>query len=103
MNPQPPNELISAYFDGEVTPEERAAVELLLGESEDAQRELNETARLSALLHSFPRESAPVDLIGNVLQQTNQIVLPTPVVAAPPSRHVGREWKAALISAATTA
>ena len=33
MNPQVPNELISAYFDGEASPEERATVESLLDES----------------------------------------------------------------------
>ena len=102
MNPQSSDELISAYFDGEVSPEERAAVERLLSESEDAQRELNETSRLSALLHSFPRESAPADLVGNVLQQTSQLELPR---AAPirSSRNVWREWRAALISAVSTA
>ncbi len=99
MNPQIPDELVSAYFDGEVTPEERAAVERLLAESHDAQRELNETARLSALLHSFPRESAPVDLVGNVLQQTNQMALrPQAPVATPLARREMRAWKAALIS-----
>ncbi len=102
MNPQSSDELISAYFDGEVSPEERAAVERLLTESDDAQRELNETSRLSALLHSFPRESAPADLAGNVLQQTSQLELPR---AAPvrSSRNVWREWRAALISAVSTA
>lgn len=108
MNPQSPNELISAYFDGEVTPEERAAVERLLIDSEESQRELNETARLSALLHSFPRESAPVDLVGNVQQQTGRLPLPVRVVATvppqiAPSRNAWREWRAALISAVSTA
>lgn len=106
MNPQVSEELISAYFDGEVTPEERTAVERLLAESDEAQRELNETARLSALLHSFPRESAPVELVDNVLRQTSQLPLPSqpPTKAASVSqRHVWREVRAALISAFTTA
>jgi len=99
MNPQIPDELISAYFDGEVTPEERAVVESLVTESDEAQRELNETARLSALLHSFPRESAPGELVGNVLQQTAQMPLPSqPDITTPLSRRELRAWKAALIS-----
>lgn len=104
MIPQVPDELISAYFDGEVSPEERAAVERLLAESDEAQRDLNETARLSALLHSFPRESAPVELIANVLRQTNEIPLPsTPVIAPVPTpRNVWRERTAALIGCLTT-
>lgn len=105
MNPQVPDELISAYFDGEVTPEERAAVERLLAESDESQRELNETARLSALLHSFPRESAPIGLSANVLQQTNLLPMPTvPQAPAPAAmRSSGGEWRAALISSVVTA
>ncbi len=102
MNPQSSDELISAYFDGEVSPEERAAVERLLSESDDAQRELNETSRLSALLHSFPRESAPADLAGNVLQQTSQLEIPR-VAPVRLSRNAWRELRAALISAVSTA
>jgi hypothetical protein len=104
MIPQVPDELISAYFDGEVSPEERAAVERLLAESDEAQRDLNETARLSALLHSFPRESAPAELVANVLRRTNEISLPAPpVIAAQPTpRNVWRERTAALIGCLTT-
>lgn len=102
MNPQVPDELISAYFDGEASPEERAVVERLLAENEDARRELNEVSRLSAMLHSFPREFAPVELASNVEQQTRQ--RPIPAVAAPPSpvrvtSSRFREWKAAFIGA----
>ena len=104
MNPQVPDELISAYFDGEVSPEERVVVEQLLADSDDAQRELNETARLSALLHSFPRESAPVDLVSNVLRQTEQLPLPARANSVfRASRNVSRELIAGLISAALTA
>lgn len=117
MNPQVPDELISAYFDGEVTPEERAAVERLLADSDDAQRDLNETARLSALLHSFPRESAPGTLVGNVLRQTSQrplpvkpaaetpaAVAPAPVQPAPLNSHrnLWLQARAAMISIVTT-
>jgi hypothetical protein len=106
MNSQVPDELISAYFDGEASPEERAVVERLLASSEDAQRELSETAKLSALLHSFPRESAPAELIGNVLRQTERMATPVQAaaVAAPvPVRNVWRDWKAGFVGAAVTA
>ncbi|HEY4261878.1 MAG TPA: hypothetical protein VGM98_17035 [Schlesneria sp.] len=106
MNPQVPDELISAYFDGEASPEERAVVERLLAGSDDAQRELSETAKLSALLHSFPRESAPAELMGNVLRQTEQMATPVQAaaVAAPmPIRNVWRDWKAGFVGAAVTA
>ena len=68
MNPQVPvsDELLSAYFDGEASPEERAAVEQLLDGSVASRRELDEIAQLSALLHSFPREAAPVELASHI-------------------------------------
>ncbi len=108
MNSQVPDELISAYFDGEVSPEERAVVERLLASSDDAQRELSETAKLSALLHSFPRESAPAELMGNVLRQTEQMATPvqsaTVATAAPvPVRNVWRDWQAGFVGAAIAA
>ncbi|MDB5346312.1 MAG: hypothetical protein JWP89_4689 [Schlesneria sp.] len=107
MNPQVPDELISAYFDGEVSPFERAEVERLLTGNDDARRALNETAQLSALLHSFPREAAPVELAANVLRQTNLIPLPPlplPVSATKTSaQNVWRDWKAGFAGAAITA
>lgn len=105
MNPQVPDELISAYFDGEVSPDERVAVEGLLAACDEAQRELNETARLSALLHSFPRESAPAGLAGNIQRQTNQLPLPShsPAAATPATRHVWLQLRAAFVSCITTA
>src|SRR4051794_31945688 len=106
MNPQVPDELISAYFDGETSPEERAVVERLLANSEDAQRELSETARLSALLHSFPRETAPGELVGNVLRQTEQMALPMQQVTVSttrPVRSVWRDWTAGFVGAAISA
>ncbi|MBS0201868.1 MAG: hypothetical protein JSS49_03150 [Planctomycetes bacterium] len=103
MNPQVPEELISAYFDGEVTPEERVVVERLLADSEDAQRSLNETARLSGLLHSFPRESAPVELVSKIRQLTDQVPLVPPARPVAATSDRWRELKAALISAMATA
>ena len=107
MKPQVPDELISAYFDGEVSPVERAEVERLLSGNDDARRELNETAQLSALLHSFPREAAPVELAANVLRQTNLIPLPPLPSPTSPTKtstqNVWRDWKAGFAGAAITA
>lgn len=108
MNPQVPDELISAYFDGEVTPEERAAVEKLLASSEESQRELNETARLSAILHSFPRESAPDELAAQVLLRTDALPLPAAPTVSRPADQAGSipvwpQVRAALVSAFATA
>ncbi len=53
------DEQISSYFDGEVTPEERAEIERLLETSLEARREFDDYKRLSALLKDLPVESAP--------------------------------------------
>jgi anti-sigma factor RsiW len=104
MKPHGPHELISAYFDGEVMPDERAAVERLLSESEDARGELNEISKLSALLHSFPREFAPAELAQNIERETNRKALPEPSPARTfASRSRLRDFKVALASGLSAA
>lgn len=105
MHPPVPEELISAYFDGEVTPEERAQVELLLDNSADLRQYLDDTSKLSALLHSFPRETTPTNLATNVrnrIEASPVKHLPPPVPAAP-KRSYRREWIASLVGSVITA
>ena len=95
MNLQVPDELISAYFDGEVTPDERAEVERLLESSTELRQQLDETSKLSALLHSFPRESAPRDLTANVQKRVDAAALPTSTpLSSPQLKNWRREWTA---------
>ena len=99
MNHQVPEELISAYFDGEVTPDERVEIELSLESSSDLRQQLDETSKLSALLHSFPRESAPRDLAANVQKQVNAAAQPAIATSqtapyASTRRSLRREWTA---------
>jgi len=110
MNPHASNERpvtderLSAYFDGEASPDERVAIESLLDDSLTARRELDEIAQLSALLHSFPRESAPTELVADVQRQTDQMPLATQTVSpAIPARSLRREWTAAISGAVVTA
>jgi hypothetical protein len=99
MNHQVPDDLISAYFDGEVTPDERGDVERLLESSADLRQQLDDTAKLSALLHSFPRQASPADLALNVQRRVesaaiiNAFVINTPVTPAR-GRSLRREWTA---------
>lgn len=102
MTPQVPDELLSAYFDGEASPEERTAVEKLLDGSVASRRELDEIAQLSALLHSFPREAAPVELASRVQRETDLLPLAEQKTVAP-VRSLRREWMAACLGAAATA
>ncbi len=95
MNHPVPDELISAYFDGEVSPDERGEVERLLESSSELRQQLDETSKLSALLHSFPRESAPRELAANVQKQVNAATQPALAIAqATTRRSLRREWTA---------
>ena len=75
MEQERPDELISAYFDSEVTPDERAAVERRLAESEVVRDELAEVGGLSKLLAALPRGSAPPEFRSGVLQAAEQRLL----------------------------
>lgn len=103
MNPKVPDELISAYFDGEVTPDERQQIERQLESSADLRQMLDDTSKLSALLHSFPREAAPGSLSSNVKSRITNAT--APVVPAPPpaKRSLAREWMAFAAGIAITA
>ena len=103
MNQPVPDDLISAYFDGEVTSDERKRVERLLKTSSESRQLLDDTSKLSALLHSFPREAAPANLALNVKAQ---IDAKTPLAPVPPvvtRRGFYREWGAFAAGIAVTA
>jgi anti-sigma factor RsiW len=95
-----PEDLISAYFDGEVTADERRQVEELLESSAEFRQQLDETAKLSGLLHSFPREAAPAGLVSRVqhaiegLASTPPRLAPSPATPRAPSKNWRREWTA---------
>lgn len=93
MKNQPvPDDLISAYFDGEVTEVERRQVEQELESSAESRQLLEDAAKLSAILHSFPKSAVPADLARNVQQQIESGIQVTPAsVPAQRSRH-RREW-----------
>lgn len=96
------SELISAYLDGEATPEERAEVERLLETSPELRAQLDDFARLSDLLRALPRESAPPELAAAIRQQAQQksLLIAEPVA---PKRSLHRELFAAIGGMAVTA
>ncbi len=95
-------ELISAYLDGEVSPQERAEVERLLEESPEFRADLDDFARLSDLIRGLPRESAPAELATAIRQQAERQALIGPE-PTPPKRSLRREILAALSGMAVTA
>lgn len=76
MSSQPPsNENLSAYFDHEVSAEERQELESLLETSPEARQELHEIGELSRLLQETATESAPPELAASIRRRIEQETL----------------------------
>ena len=73
------DELLSAYVDGELTAEERAAVEARLASDPSARELVAEIQALSGTLRSLPREKVVDDVRAGVLNQLpeKRVTLPT--------------------------
>ncbi|QDT41117.1 hypothetical protein Pan241w_11770 [Gimesia alba] len=83
MSSQPPsNENLSAYFDHEVSPEERRELEALLEESPETRQELHEFGELSRLLQETATESAPPELAASIRRRIEQETLLTETTPA---------------------
>jgi anti-sigma factor RsiW len=65
---EPPEELLSAYLDGEATPDERALVERRLEDSAEWREVLAEVRSTRALLLGLPVHDAPTGFWDSVLQ-----------------------------------
>ncbi len=102
MDPNDKQELISAYWDGELTGPERAEAESLLESSPEFRRDLDDYARLSDLIRGLPNETAPVELAAAVRRQAEEQSLLVPT-APLPKRSLRREWLAAFTGMAVTA
>ena len=63
----PPEELLSAYLDGEVSPEERALVEEQLEQSSEWRAVLTEVRETRALVCALPERDAPDGFWSGVL------------------------------------
>ena len=114
---QPHSELLSAYFDGETTPQESAEAQRLQAASADARRELADFAQLSQLLRNQPRDSLPGEFAAAVMQQAERSMLlsepalsqPQPGQPGPGQRQPGRppggrfSWRWAVYGTAASA
>lgn len=78
----PLEELVSAYFDGELSGDERVRAERLLVEEPRARQLLNEFRALRAGVRELPRHSLPADFSQQVLKRAERQMLagqPAPV------------------------
>ncbi|HVJ67224.1 MAG TPA: zf-HC2 domain-containing protein [Caulifigura sp.] len=85
------DELLSAYLDGEVTPEERAAVERRLEQSPAMRETLDELSEVGELVRSLPRARAPEDLPNRVVAAISNRPLAGKAAAAGSARWL-RAW-----------
>jgi hypothetical protein len=97
MNAERKFEILSAYHDGELTGEERAAAERLLEESVEAREALEDMAEVSDAVRSLPRPRAPEALRADVMER---VVRLRPAAAGKPRHTSRRVW---IYSAATAA
>jgi hypothetical protein len=97
MNEKFSNELISALFDGEVSPDERAEAQRQIASSSETRREFQEIQSLSKLLQDMSHDAAPNGFRAEVLQaaQRKMLLAETGPVGMPHSerRSPNRLWQ----------
>jgi hypothetical protein len=86
-NPEIDDELLSAYLDDELSPDERAHVDARLAADPAARRLLDQLRATSEAVHKLPHESIGEDLRGSILRRAEAAMLEsnggrTPTVAA---------------------
>ncbi len=85
---EPPEELLSAYLDGEVTAEERALVDARLAESAEWRAVLEEVRETRELLQALPTRDAPDGFWHTMLASDDPAPPQTaPVVPIGSARH----------------
>lgn len=100
MTRELPDELLSAYLDGEVTPEERAAVEAHLATSEADRQLLAELRSLRSDMATLPRANVTRDFTDRVVQAAVAAKATNPAVAIAGGK---RNWLLVAAGLATTA
>lgn len=103
MNERFPEELLSAYLDGEASAEETARVDAWLASSAEAREELDEIRRVTKLLRSLPQESPGSEFVTAVMRQAEQAVLIPPMPAPAVARSPRRGWVVAAAGLAVAA
>ncbi|GAB4140589.1 MAG: hypothetical protein Tsb009_10010 [Planctomycetaceae bacterium] len=87
MNPTPSDNFISAYLDGELSPEERAHVEQLLESSSEARQLLQQFQTMGTLIRELPCEPVSEQFVSSVLSQIERTnLLPDTQPAQPLSQ-----------------
>jgi len=102
MTRELPDELLSAYLDGEVTAEERAAVEAHLATSDAARQLLSELQSLRSDMGALPRARVAANFSDRVVQAAVAAKAANQPVATP-ARAARRSWMVVTAAVAATA
>ncbi|MCA9229084.1 MAG: hypothetical protein KDA57_00420 [Planctomycetales bacterium] len=94
------DELLSAYVDGELDPQQSAFVEQRLRDDPGARQLVAELQELSASLRALPREQIGKSLRDAVLLRTEQE--PVTLSSKPPRTSFARRWTWAALAVAAT-
>ncbi|MEO2023126.1 MAG: zf-HC2 domain-containing protein, partial [Pirellulaceae bacterium] len=78
MNDKIPEELISAYIDGELTSDEQARVEQALLEDPQSQQLLEDLQALHERLQAIPRSEPSQDYTQQILRRAERAILTEP-------------------------
>ncbi len=109
MTSKIPDDLLSAFLDREVTPDEEALARKHLQKSPQARQEFQDYQRLGQLLHELPRRTVPTEFAAAVMQQAErETLIPLEASAALPSdsqsiRPFRRAWIVSLVGLVATA
>ncbi|HWL10967.1 MAG TPA: zf-HC2 domain-containing protein, partial [Planctomicrobium sp.] len=104
LNPTP-DELLSAYLDGELSPSETASLEQRLSTDSSLREQLQELRELSQTLRQLPRSNAPAELHQSVMETIHRLPpITTTTSGAAKSSTKGfsllrRRWWTGVISA----
>ncbi len=97
MIPERREELISAYLDGELAPDERAQVEKWLEESPELRQLHDDLRWLGSSIRSLPRHKLDQDLATAVVRRAERTVLggdsqPSPAPEVRPGQSIATWW-----------
>src|SRR5437867_2966861 len=93
MDPERHDELLTAYLDRELPPDERAAMDRLLEKSPEARQRLHELETTSRFLRNVPRQELGASIAESVLERLQRESLLRPAPMAPRRRsHRWQTW-----------
>lgn len=98
------DDLLSTFYDGEASPDERLEAEKQLETSADAKRQLAEMQKLSEMLQSLPREPLPEEFCAEVMQAAErESLIPSDDRSLRPAANRRTGWRYAIGTLIATA